>query len=87
MIPQLSFGAELRYQRWLSTPTRIVNMAKVDIPDANKDTLSFAIGPRANFAIGNGLWIRPGISYARVLDKPLSDSSYNMVQVDIPVIF
>jgi hypothetical protein len=87
VIPQLSFGAELRYQRWLSTPTRLVMGAKADIPDVNKDTLSAAIGPRANFPIGNGLWVRPGISYARVLDKPLSDSSYNMVQVDIPVIF
>jgi hypothetical protein len=88
VLPQLSFGAELRYQRWLSTPTRLDTMGnKVDIPDVNKDTLSFAIGPRGNFAIGNGLWIRPGISYARILDKPLSDSSYSMVQVDIPVIF
>jgi len=87
VIPQLSFGAELRYQRWLSTPTRIVNMVKMDYPGPNMDTLSFAIGPRGNFAIGNGMWIRPGISYARVLDKPLSDASYNMMQVDIPVIF
>ena len=46
-----------------------------------------AIGPRAHFAIGKGMWLRPGISYARALDQPLSTSSYNMVQVDLPVIF
>jgi opacity protein-like surface antigen len=87
VIPQLSFGGELRYQRWLTTPTRLVMGMKTDILDANKDTTSVAIGPRAHFAIGNGMWLRPGISYSRVLDKPLSDASYNMVQVDIPVIF
>ena len=33
------------------------------------------------------MFMRPGISYARALDKPLSASSYNMVQVDLPVVF
>ena len=87
VIPALSLGAELRYQRWLSTPTQLVMGAKVDIPDVNKDTTTVAIGPRAHFAIGKGMWLRPGISYSRALDQPLSPSSYNMVQVDLPVIF
>jgi hypothetical protein len=87
VIPQLSFGAELRYQRWLSTPTQLVMGNKVDIADAAKDTISFAVGPRAHFALGKGIWFRPGLSYARGLDKPLSTASYNMVQVDLPVVF
>ena len=88
VIPALSFGAELRYQRWLTTPTQLnTTGAKVDIADANKDTTTVAIGPRAHFAIGKGMWLRPGISYARALDQPLSTSSYNMVQIDLPVIF
>jgi hypothetical protein len=33
------------------------------------------------------MWLRPGISYARALDKPLSTSSYNVVQIDVPVVF
>lgn len=86
-IPQLSIGAELRYQRWLTTPTRLVNGAKVDIPDANKDQTTVAIGPRAHFAIGTSLFVRPGISYTRALDNPLSGASYNVLQVDIPVLF
>ena len=51
------------------------------------DNTTVAIGPRAHFAIGKGIWLRPGISYSRALDQPLSTSSYNMVQVDLPVIF
>jgi len=88
VLPVLSFGAEFRYQRWLTTPTKLNSTGvKVDIPDANKDTTTVAIGPRVHFAIGKGMWLRPGISYSRALDQPLSTSSYNMVQVDLPVIF
>jgi hypothetical protein len=87
IIPQLSIGAELRYQRWLTTPTRLVGGAKVDIPDANKDQATVAIGPRAHFALSKSLFVRPGISYTRALDDPLSGASYNVVQVDVPVLF
>ena len=89
VIPQLAIAGELRYQRWLSTPTRKNAMtgAVSDIPDVNKDTMTVAVGPRAVFKIGKAIWFRPGIAYARGLDQPLSTSSYNMVQVDLPVAF
>ena len=87
LLPVLSLGAELRYQRWLTTPTQLNAGVKANISDANKDTTTVAIGPRAHFAVGKGMWLRPGISYARALDQPLSSSSYNMVQVDLPVVF
>jgi hypothetical protein len=87
IIPQLSVGGELRYQRWLTTPTQLVMMKTVAIPDANMDTMTFAVGPRAHIPFGHGMFFRPGISYARGLDKPLTASSYNMVQVDLPVVF
>jgi len=88
VIPQLSFGAELRYQRWLTTPTQLnTTMMKVNYADSLLDNATVAIGPRAHFAIGRGMFLRPGISYSRGLDKPLSTSSYNMVQVDLPVVF
>ncbi len=45
-----------------------------------------AIGPRAHFKLGK-TWFRPGISYSRGLDKPLTTASYNMVQVDLPFAF
>jgi hypothetical protein len=87
IIPQLSVGGELRYQRWLTHPTQLTMMMAVPIPDANLDTTTVAIGPRGHFALGHGMFFRPGLSYARGLDKPLSASSYNMVQVDLPVVF
>jgi hypothetical protein len=87
IIPALSLGGELRYQRWLSTPTQLVMGNKVDIADFAKDTVTVAIGPRAHFAVGKGMWLRPGISYARGLDRPLTDASYNVIQVDVPLVF
>jgi hypothetical protein len=87
ILPQLSVGGELRYQRWLTTPTQLVMMKAVPIPDASLDTTTVAIGPRGHFALGHGMFFRPGLAYARGLDKPLSSSSYNMVQVDLPVVF
>jgi len=87
VIPALSFGAELRYQRYLTTPTQLVMGAKVGYTDGMKDTTTVAIGPRAHFALGRGMFVRPGISFARALDQPLSSQSYNMLQVDVPVVF
>jgi len=86
VLPMLSLGGEMRYQRWLSTPTRIVMGAKADIPAPNMDTVSFAVGPRLHFKVG-GTWLRPGISYAQALDSPNSDAHYKVVQVDLPVVF
>ena len=87
VIPQLSFGGELRYQRWLTTPTSLSMGMKVNYPDNMLDTTTVAIGPRGNFSLGRGMFVRPGISYARALDQPLSSQSYNMLQVDVPVVF
>lgn len=87
LLPMLSVGAELRYQRWLTTPTRLVMGAKVDIPDPNKDTMTVAIGPRLHFKVGRNMFLRPGVSYTRALDNPLSAASYNTLQVDVPVVF
>jgi hypothetical protein len=87
LVPMLSIGGEFRYQRWLSTPTQITNMMKVDIADFAKETVTVAIGPRFHFQVSKGLWLRPGIAYARGLDRPLTDASYNVVQVDVPFYF
>lgn len=87
LLPILSLGAELRYQRWLTTPTRLVMGNKVDIPDANKDTMTVALGPRVHFKIGRTMVVRPGVSYSRALDNPLSGASYNTLQIDVPVLF
>lgn len=89
LVPELSLGAELRYQRWLSTPAAVeADEAKPDAQQTGiRDTLSFAVGPRLHIKAGDKLWIRPGIAYARGLDNPMKDQEYNIVQVDIPVAF
>jgi hypothetical protein len=80
-IPELSAGAELRYQRWLSTPAAV----KADRP--SRDTVSMAIGVRAHMKLSDTMWLRPGIAYARGLDDPMSKQGYNILQLDVPVIF
>lgn len=80
LIPQLSLGGELRYQRWLS------DAAPVVANPVNREMVTVAVGPRAHFKVGKS-WFRPGISYARGLDKPLTTAKYNMVQIDLPFAF
>jgi hypothetical protein len=86
LFPVLSVGGELRYQRWITTPTQL-NPAGMKVDVANLDNVTVAIGPRAHFSVGRGVFLRPGISYSRALDQPLSGHSYNIVQVDLPVVF
>ena len=81
VIPELSFGAELRYQRWLSTPSFVAANA------ASRDTATFAIGIRGHWKLGESIWFRPGIVYARGLDDPMARQRYNIVQVDLLVAF
>ena len=81
-IPQLSLGAELRYQRWLSTPANV----KMDMTGTLRDTLSMAVGLRVHIKAGS-TWLRPGLAYARGLDAPMSKSAYNILQLDVPVQF
>jgi hypothetical protein len=82
-IPQLSLGAELRYQRWLSTPANV----KLDTTGTLRDTLSMAVGLRVHIKLSDSVWLRPGLAYARGLDEPMTKSSYNMLQLDVPVQF
>ena len=77
----MSVGAELRYRRWLTTPSFV----KGDL--GNRDQLSFAIGPRANFALADGVVARPGIAFAMPLDDPMKTASCKIVQLDVPVTF
>jgi hypothetical protein len=80
-IQQLSIGGEIRHQRWLSTP------ANVKADESLRDTTTFAIGPRLHFKLSDTMWFRPGIAYARGLDKPMTTANYNIVQLDLPLVF
>jgi hypothetical protein len=81
-VPELSAGAELRYQRWLTTPWFVA----ADRTRASRDTLTFAVGLRAHLDLG-GAWLRPGLSYSHGIDDPLVDRAYHIVQLDLPLSF
>ncbi|HVZ75266.1 MAG TPA: hypothetical protein VHJ20_22970 [Polyangia bacterium] len=91
LLPSLSVGAEARYQRWLSTPHKKVTNAAgmtsiVPFADSDMDNVTAALGVRGHFKVGKA-WLRPGLSYARGLDAPLTTASYNVVQIDVPFVF
>jgi hypothetical protein len=79
--PAASLAVEFRLQRWLSNASPVVSD-----PDARQQS-SFGIGPRFHFKIGEKNWFRPGLSYNRYLDKPLTSRDYNIVQLDLPFSF
>jgi hypothetical protein len=94
LIPELSIGAELRYQRWLSTPTS--PNVRADKTGTLRDNTTFAIGPRAHIKLGDKMWLRPGVAFAMPLDDPLAygpthhaaaNSHYKMLQIDVPFVF
>jgi hypothetical protein len=79
--PAASLGAEFRVQRWLSNASPVVSD-----PSA-REQFSFGIGPRFHIRMGENAWFRPGISYSRYLDDPLSAKDYNILQLDLPFAF
>jgi hypothetical protein len=81
VVPALSLGAEIRHQRWLSTPKA------VEANENLRDTSTFAVGPRGHFQLGETTWLRPGIAYARGLDKPMTDAKFHIVQLDVALAF
>jgi hypothetical protein len=83
VLRQLSLGAELRYQRWLSTPAAV----QADTTGTLRDALTVAVGARLHFSLRDKAWLRPGLSYTRGLDNPLAQRDYNILQIDVPVIF
>ncbi len=90
VMPMLSIGAELRHQRWLSTPSFIEADEASGGPDTGaRDDTTAAIGPRFHFKMGDSMWLRPGIAYARHLDGPVTKGmdSHHIIQLDIPISF
>jgi hypothetical protein len=83
VTPFLSVGAELRHQRWLSTPMAVKN----DKTDSIRDTTTFAIGPRFHFKLSDSTWFRPGVSLTLPIDDPMKKADYTIVQLDLPISF
>lgn len=85
ILPSMSVGTELRYQRWLDAPFAVER----DPTGASRDTLTVAVGPRLHLEVGSVGWLRPGVSYQRGLDRPLAAANpdYHIVQIDVPFLF
>jgi hypothetical protein len=81
LVSWLCMSAELRYQRYLTTPAAVAMN-----PDA-RDNLTAAVGLRALWKLGGHRSLRPGVSFARGLDLPMSDRDYNIIQLDAPFAF
>lgn len=86
-IPQVSLGAEFRYQRFLMPPAAIAKATTA----ANWEKVSqasIAVGPRFHVKVGS-VWLRPAITYTRGFDAPMTTATgaYNVIGLDIPVFF
>lgn len=86
LLPQLSFGVELRYQYWASNQV----IEKMNNPDLI-DNWTFGFGPRAHIKLNEKMWLRPGVSLTMGLDLPTGFAGtgleYKIVQVDVPFFF
>jgi hypothetical protein len=81
LVPAVSVGAEVRYQRYLSTPSAV----RQD-PSA-RDNLTVGGGFRLDLPLSDSNRVRPGLCYSRGLRGPVEQQSYQMVQLDLPVSF
>jgi hypothetical protein len=78
--PAVSVGGELRYQRWLSTPSTVTS-------EELRDNLTVAVGPRFHIKLSDSVTMRPGLDFAMGFDAPMSKLKYSIVQLDVPVAF
>jgi hypothetical protein len=84
VVPLISVGVDLRYQRWFNAPIAVDH----DPTDTLVDNFTLAIGPRLHLSAGETVKIRPGIAYARGLDRPMAGAAnYHLVQLDVPLSF
>jgi len=81
LTPRLSLGAELRLQRWIS------DAAPARREPAAREQFTLAAGPRLHLKVGPRSWFRPGLSYTRALDQPMTAGGYDILQIDAPFSF
>jgi hypothetical protein len=78
----LTASAELHLQRWLVSEQFLDDPAK----EALHEQATWTVGLRGLWKVGD-YKLRPGLSYSRAFDDPMNATSYQIVQVDIPVVF
>jgi hypothetical protein len=81
VIPELSFGAELRYQYFLLPP------ALVDRDPSARYNLTVGGGARFDIELSDSARVRPGICVSTGLAGYVAQQSFRMVQFDVPISF
>lgn len=80
VLPPVQLIAELRYQRWLSTP------AVVDLDASKRDQATVGLGLRFDVRAGAAL-LRPGVLMGTPLDDPMKKADYRQIMLDLPIVF
>jgi hypothetical protein len=84
LVPQLSLGVDLHDHSFISSVAAVT---------ANKipgSVVALAGGPRVHIKLGASVWLHPGIAYSHSfgeLTASISAPAYNVVQLDIPIVF
>ncbi len=77
VLPALTVSAELRYQRWLTTP------AAVAADEALRHALTVGGGVRANIPLSAQYVFRPGVAYFHPLVGNMSRAGHRVIIVDL----
>ena len=81
VIPEISFGFELRYQYYLLPPSIVLQD-----PSA-RDNLTAGIGGRIEIELSDSTRVRPGICVSTGLTGYVEQQSFRMVEIDLPISF
>jgi len=81
VLPFFILSAEMRYQRWLSTPRSVV------LDGERRDQLTAGGGFRFDVPFGQQGHFKPGLAFFMPADGPMTTAGYRTVQLDLPVVF
>jgi hypothetical protein len=81
LVPEISVGAELRYQYFLLPP------AFVEQDPSARSNLTAGAGTRVDIELSGASRMRPGLCLSMGLAGYVEQQSYRMVQFDVPISF
>jgi hypothetical protein len=79
--PFFIVSAEVRYQRWLTTPR------SVELDGTRRDQLTAGGGFRFDIPFGEQGHFKPGIAFFVPADAPMTTAGYRTLQLDLPFVF
>ena len=81
VVPEVSLGAELRYQYYLLPPSL------VDQDPSARDNLTVGAGGRLEIELSDSARMRPGVCLSTGVAGYVEQQSFRMVQFDVPISF